>query len=94
MVQVTGGLLRIWSAAVLLSKRCTPSGPPLLHPACVCSTLPRVVSPKVCPPQHRKAAEQMYKLCVDLRGFYLKVSLRSTACRECMPLLLLCGLLC
>ncbi|PRW59732.1 putative aarF domain-containing kinase 1 [Chlorella sorokiniana] len=22
--------------------------------------------------QHRKAAEQMYKLCVDLRGFYLK----------------------
>ena len=23
--------------------------------------------------QHRHAAEQMYRLCVDLRGFYLKV---------------------
>lgn len=23
--------------------------------------------------QHQKAAEQMYKLCIDLRGFYLKV---------------------
>lgn len=23
--------------------------------------------------QHRRAAEQMYSLCVDLRGFYLKV---------------------
>jgi len=23
--------------------------------------------------QHEKAAEQMYSLCIDLRGFYLKV---------------------
>ena len=63
--------------------------------ACLCSAPHHVSPPKptYTLPQHRKAAEQMYQLCVDLRGFYLKVSLLSTACCKCM-LLLLCNLLC
>lgn len=28
-------------------------------------------------PQHERAAEQMYSVCVDLRGFYLKVGCAS-----------------